>query len=139
VIPTGNGGLAEQGVLGRNTKVRLAEVLDGTSNTFLCGELSWARPGDLDVGYRPWTRGCTRAGGEACPSVRNVANAPNTVYYLGGNTNFQNVSYGSNHPGVTHFLLCDASTRLISKNISMGVLLATASRDGGESTTVINN
>src|SRR5687768_16555296 len=76
VIATSNGGIAEQGVLGRNTKVRLADVLDGTSNTFLCGELSWARPGDADVGYRPWTRGCTRSGGQACPSVRNIANAP---------------------------------------------------------------
>ena len=43
-----------------------------------------------------------------------------------------NFSFGSIHPSATNFLFCDASARAISNNTSLGVLLATSSRDGGE-------
>jgi prepilin-type processing-associated H-X9-DG protein len=59
----------------------------------------------------------------------------NTVWYLGGNTNYSNFSFGSLHTGGTHFLFCDGGTRFINDNVSLGVLLATASRNGTEVTT----
>ena len=45
---------------------------------------------------------------------------------------YNNFSFGSIHPSSTNFLYCDASTRSVSNNTALGVLLATASRDGGE-------
>lgn len=135
IIPSTNGGQSKQGVLGRDTKVRLAEITDGTSNTFLVGETSWTRgnPAANVVGYRVWHRGCNSNGQLACGSCRNVANGLATVWAGGGGVAaYNNFSFGSIHPGSTNFLFCDASTRAISNNTPLGVLLATASRDGGE-------
>jgi hypothetical protein len=47
--------------------------------------------------------------------------------------------YGANNAIKAWRRFSDTSTRLISKNISLRVLLATASREGGETTTVTNN
>jgi prepilin-type N-terminal cleavage/methylation domain-containing protein len=135
VIASTNGGQARQGVLGRDTKIRLAEITDGTSNTFMVGETSWTRGNPVSnvVGYRVWHRGCNTNGQLACGSCRNVANGLGTVWAGGGGVAaYNNFSFGSIHPSSTNFLFGDASTRAISNNISLGVLMATASRDGGE-------
>jgi prepilin-type N-terminal cleavage/methylation domain-containing protein len=135
VVPSTNGGQAKQGVLGRDTKTRIAEITDGTSNTFAVGETSWTRgnPSGNVVGYRVWHRGCNGNGQLACGSCRNVANGLGTIWAGGGGVAaYNNFSFGSIHPSATNFLFCDASTRAISNNISLGVLMATASRDGGE-------
>jgi len=135
IIPSTNGGQAKQGVLGRDTKTRLAEITDGTSNTFLVGETSWTRGNPMSnvVGYRTWVRGCNTNGQLACGSCRNMANGLSTVWAGGGGVAaYNNFSFGSIHPGSTNFLFCDASTRSVSNNTPLGILLATASRDGGE-------
>jgi len=135
VIPSTNGGQSKQGVLGRDTKTRLAEITDGTSNTFMVGETSWTRGNPLGnlVGYRVWHRGCNTNGQLACGSCRNVANGLGTIWAGGGGVAaYNNFSFGSIHPSSTNFLFSDASTRSISNNISLGVLMATSSRDGGE-------
>ena len=131
VIPGGQGDLAVQGVLGRDTAIRLADITDGTSNTFLVGEFSFARPGVTDLGYRTWQRGCYLGTGDTCTSCRNVTNALNTVWYNGGG-NQNDISFGSQHPGGANFLFCDGSTRFVSEQVAMSVYLATASRNGGE-------
>src|SRR4029079_5181283 len=126
---------AGQGVLGRDTKTRLAEITDGTSNTFLVGETSWTRGNPVGnvVGYPVSHPGCETNGQLACGSCRNVANGLATVWAGGGSVAaYNNFSFGSIHPSSTNFLFCDASTRSISNNTPLAVLLATASRDGGE-------
>jgi prepilin-type N-terminal cleavage/methylation domain-containing protein/prepilin-type processing-associated H-X9-DG protein len=131
VIPGGQGDLAVQGVLGRDTAIRLGDVTDGTSNTFLVGEFSFAHPGVSDLGYRVWHRGCYLGTGDTCASCRNVTNALNTVWYNGGG-NQNDVSFGSQHPGGANFLFCDGSIRFVSEQVALSVYLATASRNGGE-------
>jgi prepilin-type N-terminal cleavage/methylation domain-containing protein len=135
VISSTNGGQATQGVLGRDTKTRLAEITDGTSNTFMVGETSWTRGNPVTnvVGYRVWQRGCNTNGQLACGSCRNIANGLGVVWAGGGGVAaYNNFSFGGIHPGSTNFSFCDASTRSINNNMSLGVLMATASRDGGE-------
>jgi prepilin-type processing-associated H-X9-DG protein len=97
-------------VLGRDTATRFADITDGTSGTFLIGEMSWnQQPNDT---YRAWHRGCNRIGGSGsntdgtCVGCKNVRNGINTTSFNGSN-NFNNVSFGSNHPGGTHFGMCD--------------------------------
>jgi hypothetical protein len=134
--PSTNGGQALQGVLGRDTKVRLPEISDGTSNTFLVGETSWTRGGQ-PVGYRVWHRGCNTANALACGSCRNMANGLGTVWAAGGTAAaYNNFSFGGIHPSGTNFLLCDGSIRSINNNIALGLLLSTASRNGGEVQTI---
>ena len=45
---------------------------------------------------------------------------------------FNDVSFGSMHPGGCHFAIADGSTRFVSETIDIGVYKATASRAGGE-------
>jgi prepilin-type processing-associated H-X9-DG protein len=138
VTNTGNGGQSLQGVLGANTNVTLPQIVDGTSNTFLVGESSWTR-GDasLVVGYRVWHRGCNTSNALACGGCRNVGNGLGTVWAGGGATAaYNNYSFGSNHTGITNFLFCDGSVRPVNNDTNLGVLMATASRDGNEPLTV---
>jgi prepilin-type N-terminal cleavage/methylation domain-containing protein/prepilin-type processing-associated H-X9-DG protein len=133
VIASTNGGQGLQGVLGRDTKIRLTDISDGSSNTFLVGETSWTRTGGGAVGYRVWHRGCNTANALACGSCRNVANGLGTVWAGGGGTaGYNNFSFGGIHSGGTNFLFADGSIRSVSNNVSLGLLLATASRNGGE-------
>jgi prepilin-type N-terminal cleavage/methylation domain-containing protein/prepilin-type processing-associated H-X9-DG protein len=142
VTPSTNGGQALQGVLGRNTKWRITDVTDGASNTFLVGETSWTRGGDgdpssLPVGYRVWHRGCNTVGALACGSCRNVANGLGTVWAGGGgNAAYNNFSFGGIHTGGTNFLFGDGSIRTVNSDIGLGLLMATASRNGGEAQIV---
>lgn len=124
------GGWAQQGVLGKDTQTRIADITDGTSNTFLVGEISFDKPG-----YRMWTRGCWTDSGLPCSSCRNVTHALNTTGYNGSN-NYNDVSFGSRHPGGTNFLLCDGGVRFVREGVALPVYLATASRNGGETEVV---
>jgi prepilin-type processing-associated H-X9-DG protein len=47
------GPLANTGVIYYNSRITFAGITDGTSNTFLCGEIAWNGYG----GYQNWTRG----------------------------------------------------------------------------------
>jgi prepilin-type N-terminal cleavage/methylation domain-containing protein/prepilin-type processing-associated H-X9-DG protein len=120
----GHGGFGTQGVLSVNSQIRLTDITDGTSNTFMVGEISWAK---ANV-YRPWHRGWD---GSAMGSAKNVVNAINTVPYNNSN-NFNEVSFGSQHSGGANFALSDGSVRFITDSVNMAAYLAAASRDGGE-------
>jgi hypothetical protein len=132
-------------VLPRPPKLTLSDVLDGTSNTIMVGELSWRGANS----FRVWTRGCGHidtplAPGQttadtisdmSCGVVRNVTNGINAVAYNGSN-NWNDVSMGSNHPGGCHVGLGDGSVRFLRRTTAMGILLAMASRKGGETVQV---
>lgn len=124
-----NGGFARQGVFYDLSSTRFRDITDGTSSTFAIGELSWNDAGTV---YRMWVRGC---GGSACASCKNVVDGINVTPAASGN--FNNVSFGSQHPGGTNFTMCDGSVRFISETIDLGVYKATASRNGGEVTTAV--
>jgi prepilin-type N-terminal cleavage/methylation domain-containing protein len=142
------GGYSKGGIMSivppQTIRISLHDVLDGTSNTIMTGELSWRGAN----AYRSWTRGCGQTGdlfpGQttadaqsdmSCGVVRNITNGINAVAYNGSN-NWNDVSLGSNHPGGCHVGLGDGSCRFLQKTISMGVLLSLASRKGGESMQV---
>ena len=130
----GHGGFATQGVLLRRDAVGMRDVLDGTSNTFLSGEISWVgNPtfGD-NASYRKWIRGCD---GSSCGGCKNILDGIKITPYIPV-TNFNDVSFGSEHPGGCLFVRCDGAVDFVSGNVDLAVYKATASRDGGESQVV---
>lgn len=122
---SGYGGHAQQGVFNRFVAKRMGDITDGASNTMAIGEMSWVN-NITGTRYRSWTRGCDSI--PTCSGAKNVVNGINT-FAIGI---FNDLAFGSQHPGGTHFGLADGSVRFVSERINLGVYLSSASIDGGE-------
>ncbi len=118
-----------------NRILRMADLCDGSSSTFLIGEMSWDN-GQL---WNIWSRSTTRGpnsgwgGSYCCHNLKYAIHAydwPTAVN--NGYTGVNDISFGSNHPGGCHFLLGDGSVHFLSENTQLKILQALASRDGGE-------
>jgi prepilin-type N-terminal cleavage/methylation domain-containing protein/prepilin-type processing-associated H-X9-DG protein len=118
------GGNATQGVLCADSTVSLDSITDGTSNTFAVGEEAWV--GCLKL--RAWVDG-TSPGIPHVGICRNVAGPIGTRIPYG---KFNDGDFTSEHPGGTHFLMCDGSAQFISEDIDYTLLLSLASRNGDE-------
>ncbi len=124
------GGFALEGILLRQFGVKMREVSDGTSSTFLVGESSW----DKDENHlRPWPRGGQV--NASAVSTKNLVYAPNT----NSGQRFNNKSFGSNHVGGLLFLKADGSSDMVSENIDMGILRAMSTRAGSEQAALPND
>ncbi|MCA9192145.1 MAG: DUF1559 domain-containing protein [Planctomycetales bacterium] len=103
----------------------IANMTDGTSNTFMTGEFSWK-------GYsfwRPWTRGFyADSRGTLVYLSKNVTYPINSKFSLEWN----DASFGSMHVGGAQFVFGDGSVHFISDNISMDTYRALGSARGGE-------
>lgn len=127
-----HGGSATNGILYRQSNTRMRDILDGTSNTLLIGEISSA-PGPGNP-YRAWIQGSSNANGNAAHyACKNVAHAIGPASYRSNNANhlFGDVRFGSNHVGGAQFLRADGSVIFVSENIDFDTYQASASRDDG--------
>jgi prepilin-type N-terminal cleavage/methylation domain-containing protein/prepilin-type processing-associated H-X9-DG protein len=153
LCPSGNavadtGGSASNGIMYPESKIRFRDITDGTSNTLLLGECSW------NAGVtRAWLVGSLMRPGVSFASGhkysayggRNVAwpiNTSTTKRIDGGGTGVPNfpvndTSFGSLHTGGAHFAFADGSCTFVSENVNLEVLIAMASRAGGETVTQI--
>ena len=114
----------------RKGTMRLAEVRDGTSNTFMIGE-------DLPemIRWNEWAHPNGANGTCAIP--------PQTAIIVGdpnlGPAGFGNwptrYSFRSRHPSGLQFALADGSVRFVNNNIPLLVYRAMATRAGGETAT----
>ncbi len=119
------GGVCDQGTSAYPKAVKLAEVTDGTSNTYLLGER--ARKTDY---LRTWIRGYyyESTPGNLIYAAKNVVNPINSD--LGNYTS--DAAFGSLHPGGCQFGMTDGSVRFVSETINLTIYFAMASRDGAE-------
>jgi prepilin-type N-terminal cleavage/methylation domain-containing protein/prepilin-type processing-associated H-X9-DG protein len=143
--------LTRDGIFSLDSKVRLADITDGSSNTFLFGE-RWHRDPEYDRiavvrpayypladqgawGLAAWT---TTAGGplgsytlsSAVPINYRVP--PSTSVGDWPTISDRLCAFGSGHQGGANFALADGSVRFVSESIALETLQALSTRDGGE-------
>jgi prepilin-type N-terminal cleavage/methylation domain-containing protein/prepilin-type processing-associated H-X9-DG protein len=111
-----------------NYSLRMNEILDGTSNTFLLAENIngggsgvWSDPAppNCTFVYPVEPDEVTKENFEDPPSPDGVDGMPDKMKEWGENTPFPS----SNHFGVVNFAMCDGSVRSISKDIDRKVYL----------------
>jgi prepilin-type N-terminal cleavage/methylation domain-containing protein len=135
---SGAGGVATNGIIFALSKIQLRQVTDGTSNTFLIGEMSWTGVGP----QRTWIVGGT-------PEQWWIYSAKNVYHPMNvasrsvpdgdnGERKYENndTSFGSEHPGGAHFARADGSANMVSENIEMTVFKGFGSRAAGEVVTL---
>ncbi|TWT87249.1 hypothetical protein Mal64_27870 [Pseudobythopirellula maris] len=145
------------GVFFPGSKTRLSQVIDGTSKTLMLGERwyqlrGWAVGSFVQASAGPPDHYGPTPG--ACmSSTKNVDERyplnsdPEGVGFYKGHedddrpavpapddktVSFNNLPFGSFHPGGANFARVDGSVALMNENVEPAVLAALASRDGGE-------
>lgn len=117
-----NGQCRGDGMFYHNSKVRMRDLTDGTTNTFMVGE----RRTDAELGWYSTWPGMVAEGEEAFQRILGSADhVPNDpVGHLD--------DFSSNHVGGAQFVLGDGSVRFISENIDHGLYQSLATIQGGE-------
>jgi prepilin-type N-terminal cleavage/methylation domain-containing protein len=139
---TGDGNLSTMGVLNFRSKVRIAEIRDGTSNTIMVGE----RPPSLDMNYGWWFAGAgwdgsgvgdVVLGAQEYGYAAAIGCANTYVAYQQGTIQdpCHEVHFWSMHPGGSNFAMSDASVQFIPYGAST-IFPNLCTRFGGES---VNN
>jgi prepilin-type processing-associated H-X9-DG protein len=123
------------GVLFRNSKVRIADITDGTSNTFMIGERASL------FTQTPWagvmTGGTARTTPGAPVFVSVVEPAPTMVLARIGRKSLNDplsepYDFFTPHPSKGAFAFADGSVHLVSIGVDLEVLQALATRNGEE-------
>lgn len=112
------------GIVHVRSQIRLADVSDGASNTYLVGE---KRVGNYRIG--PVGDQRTMYVGDSL-DIRRVANRAPGRDTHGGSAD----QFGSSHSHVCHFVLCDGAVRRISYGIDRGVHRRLGNRFDGRRT-----
>jgi len=119
-----NGALIQGNLAGTqwtsNTALRM--ITDGTSNTFLAGEkhvpigmFGRAKVGDGSIYNGIWTTYSGRLAGTEDPPAQN----PKDVTASKNGDAFFARKFGSAHPGVTQFVMCDSSIKTVRVSINL--------------------
>ena len=142
--------LSRDGILSLDSNVGLADITDGSSNTFLFGERSHRDPEyDRNAIVRPsyypladWGAWggvvAAQPGGSLCANTLSAAvpiNDPVPPSAPEGDwpTIYDRLcAFGSSHPGGANFALADGSVRFLSDGIPLEILQALSTRASGE-------
>jgi prepilin-type processing-associated H-X9-DG protein len=141
------------GVFFQDSRIRLADVTDGASNTFLFGERSHLDP-EFDrlaftvgsawypLGKTGQWAGVSATSGGSLPqhllstpvpiNYRVPTGIPVEEFVSSGTQSYRLCAFGSGHPGGANFAFADGSVRFLSDQTDLATLQALSSRAGGE-------
>lgn len=124
IIPVTNGGPSGPGTGGIIEKeTRIADITDGTTNTFLFGETD----------FKPRGVASTTLGGVWAYGY--IGYCYGTTFHPFNNHKNTTTVYGafrSEHAGGAHFTMADGSVRFFSENMNNAIYKALSTRAGGE-------
>jgi prepilin-type N-terminal cleavage/methylation domain-containing protein/prepilin-type processing-associated H-X9-DG protein len=134
-----------EGIFFGCSRVRIAEVRDGTSNTFMIGESRWETFEQDDNRMDFWVIGSPQIDPCVCRADRRVTeqsefcgstgvpydarSIPSTSGYV------KELSFSSLHPSGANFALVDGSVRFVPFNIDSAIYQACGSRRGRDNLT----
>ncbi len=107
--------------------VKIADIRDGTANTLMIGEITESaivRTSQINNGAFPlWVSANNDGGCSGWSGGAGGLRMADETYYINrkaavpGTSDPSDASFGSQHTGGAHFLMCDGTVRLISQNI----------------------
>lgn len=116
------------GIFWPASAVRMQDITDGSSNTFMVGERNWTNLAGIWIGTRNYT-------GNGDVGLRQNLGITNWKINLSNSTTAtptSNRAFHSNHVGGTQFLLADGSVRFISENIYLDNTLSDSTRPASQ-------
>jgi prepilin-type N-terminal cleavage/methylation domain-containing protein len=131
------------GLLGKASRVRMADITDGTSQTFAVGERDhrsrgqglFGSVGDPFRHAAVWIRAMPRPG-SITPTTQHGRSVTGICTDISGSTRVLNGEssrgFGSAHIGGAHFLMADGAVRFISDSIDLPTYGRLAHRSDGE-------
>jgi len=115
-----------------NQTVKLASVLDGTSNTIAAGEGLPAQRADNNVWeWNSGANGTTVPINYPSPIDCNIAGGFGSTNWA-SRCAYTNTGFKSHHPGGCNFVFVDGSVHFLKQSINMYTYCAIGSRNGGE-------
>lgn len=108
----GGGNYRGNGVFYQNSRVRIGDIKDGSSNVFCIGEVcAKTKPKNTQRNGAGWWAGLERRNGSS-PKLLSVVRGCRRRLNAR-----QHAAFGSRHPAGAHFLMCDGAVRFVSENI----------------------
>lgn len=126
------------GILFVNSRIRFADITDGSSNVFLCGESIYNAITELSTGGQGmgWASSVSLRNDGRHPA--NLTGARDGINSWSGRPEINDANsvtshtFGSRHPGGCHFLMADGSVHFLSENMDIITFRNLGIRDDGE-------
>jgi len=129
----------DNGAMILNTSIRMQDIIDGSSNTFLIGESRYCDQ-SVENGWCGWASSAKK-GNFALPMVLAAAVEPINAFPFADHNpiqrkilDIQTRTFGSHHAGGAQFAIADGSVQFVDENIDVTTYYQRAVRDDEDRT-----